>query len=236
MRVVLFSFCCLRAPFRCFGTKQAGSLRFWRGSTIFIVEPRQQVPQRMHFGIPFYHKSILMGGASGLSVYDIFGNTGEDINAKIERKIFEMKPTDFFTATQQLEVVNFGWRSKSDFYFSGECTKNLTLLVISLKTWQFWLGKGNADYLDYEFDLGELSTTGDLMTVFHFGANKQIADKLTVGLRAKSILACLAIEVPIIVELLWHDWELSTVKTFMSTKCETLRNTVENLRDCFFER
>lgn len=45
--------------------------------------------------------------------------------------------------------------------------------------------EGNRDYLDYEFDLGELNTTGDLMTVYHFGANKQITKKLTVGLRAK---------------------------------------------------
>lgn len=45
--------------------------------------------------------------------------------------------------------------------------------------------EGNRDYLDYEFDLGEISTTGDFMTVYHFGANKQISDKLTIGARLK---------------------------------------------------
>jgi hypothetical protein len=44
---------------------------------------------------------------------------------------------------------------------------------------------GNRDYLNYEFDLGQLSTTGDLLTVYHFGANKQINSNLTVGVRAK---------------------------------------------------
>ena len=45
--------------------------------------------------------------------------------------------------------------------------------------------EGNRDYLDYEFDLSQVSALGDLMTVYHFGANKKINKKWTVGARGK---------------------------------------------------
>ena len=185
MRVVLFLFVALVLHFVALAQNKQVLYGFEEVPQSLLLNPGSKVPQRMHFGIPFLSQIHINGGASGLSVYDIFGNTGEDINAKIERKIFEMKPTDFFTATQQLEVVNFGWRSKSDFYFSGGMYQEFDFISYFPKDLAILAWKGNADYLDYEFDLGELSTTGDLMTVFHFGANKQIADKLTVGLRAK---------------------------------------------------
>ena len=47
----------------------------------------------------------------------------------------------------------------------------------------FW--EGNRDYIDYEFDLGEVNTTGELLTVYHFGMNKELNNKWTVGARAK---------------------------------------------------
>ncbi len=65
-----------------------------------LLNPGINVPQKSHFGIPFLSQLHINGGASGVSTFDIFGDTGEDINTKIRTKIFEMKNTDFFTATQ----------------------------------------------------------------------------------------------------------------------------------------
>lgn len=150
-----------------------------------LANPGIQVPQKKHFGIPFFSQIHLNGGSSGVSVYDIFGDTGEDINTKIERKIFEMKNTDFFTATQQLEVLNFGWRSQKDIYFSGGMYQELDFITYFPRDLAILAWEGNANYFDYPFDLGEISTTGDLLTVFHFGANKNLTNKWTVGVRAK---------------------------------------------------
>ena len=44
---------------------------------------------------------------------------------------------------------------------------------------------GNADQLGRRFDLGHLKTRGEGLTVFHFGLNKEIDRKLTIGARAK---------------------------------------------------
>lgn len=150
-----------------------------------LLNPGTNVPQKKHFGIPFLSQIHINGGSSGVSVYDIFGNTGESINAKIGRKIFEMKNTDFFTATQQLELISFGWRSPKDIYYSGGVYEEFDFITYFPRDLAILAWEGNANYIDYPFDLGEISATGDLLTVYHFGANKAITNKLTVGLRAK---------------------------------------------------
>ncbi|PKA83457.1 hypothetical protein ATE92_1612 [Ulvibacter sp. MAR_2010_11] len=150
-----------------------------------LLNPGSKVPQKMHFGVPFLSQLHLNIGSSGVSAYDIFGQSNVDINTRIRNKIFEMKNTDFFTATQQLELINFGWRAKNEIYFSGGLYQEFDFIFYFPRDLAILAWEGNRDYLDYEFDLGELNTTGDLMTVYHFGANKQITKKLTVGLRAK---------------------------------------------------
>lgn len=150
-----------------------------------LLNPGAMVPQKMHIGIPFLSQLHLNLGSSGVSAYDIFGESNVDINTRIRNKIFEMKSTDFFTATQQLDLINFGWRTKSELYLSGGIYQEFDFIFYFPRDLAILGWEGNADYLDYEFDLGELSTTGDLLTVYHFGLNKQLSNKLTVGVRAK---------------------------------------------------
>ena len=71
-----------------------------------LLNPGTKVPQKMHFGIPFLSQIHVNGGSSGVTVFDIFGESNVDINTRIRNKIFELKNTDFFTATQQLEIIN----------------------------------------------------------------------------------------------------------------------------------
>ena len=96
-----------------------------------------------------------------------------------------MDKNDYFTATQQLELVNFGWRAKNEIYFSGGVYQEFDFILYFPKDLAVLAWEGNQDYLDYRFDLGEVSTTGDFLTVYHFAANKQLTEKVTVGLRAK---------------------------------------------------
>jgi hypothetical protein len=150
-----------------------------------MLNPGSKVTQQKHYGIPFLSQIHFNGGSSGVSVYDIFKDGNDNINGRITQKLFEMKHTDFFTATQQLELLNFGWRAKNDIYFSGGIYQEFDFIVYFPKDLAILAWEGNRDYLDYPFNLGEISTTGDFMTVYHFGLNKQISDKLTVGARLK---------------------------------------------------
>ena len=150
-----------------------------------LANPGALVPQKKHFGIPFLSQLHINGGASGVTVYDIFGETGEDINSKIRRKIFEMDNTDFFTTTQQLEILNFGWRANNEIYFSGGVYQEFDFITYFPRDLAILAWEGNQQYLDYGFDLGEVSATADLLTVYHFGANKKLGKKLTAGMRLK---------------------------------------------------
>tara|TARA_R110002124_G_scaffold131910_1_gene294331 strand:+ start:59396 stop:60811 length:1416 start_codon:yes stop_codon:yes gene_type:complete len=150
-----------------------------------LLNPGAKVFQKKHYGIPFLSQIHFNAGSSGVSAYDIFGNSGEDINTKIRNKIFELKNTDFFTATEQLELISFGWRNKKDIYFSGGIYQELDFITYFPRDLAILAWEGNRDYLNYEFDLGEISTTGDLLTVYHFGINKAVSKKLTVGARIK---------------------------------------------------
>ncbi len=150
-----------------------------------LVNPGGKTQLQKHFGIPLFSQIHINAGASGISTYDIFGATGDDITAKVDAKIFEMQDTDFFSVTQQLEILNFGWRTQSDFYLSGGIYQEFDFIFYYPRDLAILGWEGNREYLDYEFDLGQLSTTGDLLTVYHFGVNKELTKKLTVGLRAK---------------------------------------------------
>ncbi len=150
-----------------------------------MINPGGKVTQKKHYGIPFLSQIHFNGGSSGVSVYDIFKDGNDNINDRITKKIFEMKNTDFFTATQQLELINFGWRAKNEIYFSGGIYQEFDFIAYFPRDLAILAWEGNRDYLNYEFDLGEISTTGDFMTVYHFGVNKQITEKLTVGARLK---------------------------------------------------
>ena len=84
-----------------------------------LVNPGGIVEQKYHFGIPFLSQFHINGGSSGVTVYDIFQESEGDINNRIQNALNGMDNTDFFTSTQQLELINFGWRAKNEIYFSG---------------------------------------------------------------------------------------------------------------------
>ena len=150
-----------------------------------ILNPGSRISYDYHFGVPFLSQIHFNGGSSGVSVYDIFQESSVDINTRIRNKIFELENTDFFTATQQLEILNFGWKNKKDYYFSAGVYQEFDFVLYFPKDLAILAWEGNANYIDKEFDLGELNVSGDLLMVYHFGANKKINEKITVGARAK---------------------------------------------------
>jgi len=150
-----------------------------------LLNPGSRISYEYHFGVPLLSHIHVNGGSSGVSVYDIFQESSVDINTRISNKIFELENTDFFTATQQLELLNIGWKNKKGYYFSGGIYQEFDFVLYFPKDLAILAWEGNANYIGKEFDLGEINTSGDLLTVYHFGANKKINKKITVGARAK---------------------------------------------------
>lgn len=150
-----------------------------------LLNPGSRISYDYHFGVPLLSHIHVNGGSSGVSVYDIFQESSVDINTRISNKIFELENTDFFTATQQLEILNVGWKNKKDYYFSGGIYQEFDFVLYFPKDLAILAWEGNANYIGKEFDLGEINASGDLLTVYHFGVNKKINKKITVGARAK---------------------------------------------------
>lgn len=151
-----------------------------------MINPGEIIQFDKHYGIPFFSHLHINGGSSGVTVYDIFQTSATtDINSRITSAIFSMKNTDFFTVTQQLEIISFGWRNEKDYYFSSGIYQEFDMITYFPRNLAILGWEGNRDYINYEFDLSEINSSGDLLTVFHFGANKRMTDKLTLGARFK---------------------------------------------------
>ncbi len=150
-----------------------------------MLNPGSIVNYDYHFGIPFLSHIHINGGSSGISAYDIFKDSNDDINDRITNSIRGLKNTDFFTATEQLEIISFGWKNNKDFYFSGGVYQELDFILYFPKDLATLAWEGNVNYIGKDFDLGEISTTGELLSIYHFGANKKVTDKLTLGARFK---------------------------------------------------
>ncbi len=151
------------------------------------INPGAEIDYQWFAGVPALSGVSFQAGSSGVSAYDLFANDGLDFNVKVrERLLNGMSTRDELSGTYQLELFNIGFRGKDQnifysmgIYHEGDAIgywfQDYALLAID----------GNADQLNRRFDLGDLKTRGEMMNVFHFGINKSIDRKLTLGVRAK---------------------------------------------------
>lgn len=153
-----------------------------------MINPGMQTTYQWYAGIPALSGISFQAGSSGITVHDIFANDGIDINDKIrDRAVFGLKITDELSGTYQIDLLNGGFRGKykpTDLYSFGiyhegdaigYWPKDLAILAY----------EGNADMLGRRFNLSHLKIRGEILNVFHFGVNRQMNDKLTLGARAK---------------------------------------------------
>lgn len=150
-----------------------------------LLNPGGKTPYSKVYGIPLFSQIHLSAGSSGVTVYDIFQESDYDINTHISQALRQMDNRDYFTATQQLEVLYYGWRNKNDYFFSAGMYQELDFITYFPKDWAMLAWEGNQNHLGHVFDLNEFSLSAEMLTAFHFGANKKFTDKLTLGGRFK---------------------------------------------------
>ena len=139
-----------------------------------------------HFGIPFLSQIHVSVGSSGVNMYDIFQDSNtQGINARITNTIQRLTNQDYFMVNEQLEIVSFGWRLNKDNYLSAGVYQETDLFAYFPKDPLTLINEGNRDYLNIPFDFGDVSFTGEVMTVYHLGWNRKMDKKLTLGVRMK---------------------------------------------------
>jgi hypothetical protein len=153
-----------------------------------LLNPGMNTSFSWYAGIPLASGIYGQAGTSGITVHSLFANDGLDINDKVRaRALNGMNKRDEFGATLQIDLLHGGYRSKKNpqqFYSFGVYFESNTILYWP-QDLAYLAFDGNADQLGRRFDLGHLKTRGEGLTVFHFGMNREIDRKLTVGARAK---------------------------------------------------
>ena len=153
-----------------------------------MLNPGVKTPYQWHTGIPMLSSISAQAGSSGITVNDLFANDGIDFNTKFRDKVVNgLNKNDEFGGSGTLELFNFGFRSlnrASDYYSFGMYAEGFVA--------QFWprdlaiLGfEGNANNLNRRFNLNHIASQGEAVNVFHFGLNRKLNSKWTVGARAK---------------------------------------------------
>ena len=147
---------------------------------------------RAFIGVPLLSGIHVNGGSSGFSLFDLAASDGQLPAERISGLIRDLSDKDFITMTQQLEIISVGWRKNEKTFYTAGIYQEFDFITYFPKDWATLAWYGNADYLDYPFKFDHISARADLLSVFHFGINKKIDRKWTVGSRLKlynSILA-----------------------------------------------
>lgn len=153
-----------------------------------MLNPGVKTPYKWHSGLPVLSGFSAQVGTRGISVNDLFANDGIDFTTKFrERVINGLGPNDDLGYSGQLEIFNIGFRSvrrPNDYYSFGAYGEGFASI--------FWPSdlailafEGNADNLNRRFELSDFTNQGEAVSVFHFGLNRRLNDKWTIGARAK---------------------------------------------------
>ena len=152
-----------------------------------MLNPGIQTDFQWSAGIPLLSGLSGYGGSNGISVNDIFADDGLDINDKVrDRMVSGLSSKDEFSQNLQVELFNGGFRGfDSNIFYSFGAYLEMDNIFYWPTDYALLAFEGNADRLNQRFDLGDLKTRGSMVSVYHFGINKRVNNKLTIGARAK---------------------------------------------------
>ncbi|SEQ71902.1 hypothetical protein SAMN05421824_2124 [Hyunsoonleella jejuensis] len=162
---------------------------FYEIPQTLLQNPGGRIDNKGYFGIPLLSHIHVNGGSSGISIYDLFAEDGRDFNLKIRNAVNQLRPNDFFTATQQIEVFSggfsFGPSYNKNKYISFGLYQELDFIGYFPKDYAVLALEGNQVNIGKPFNLSHFSLNADVLSVLHVGYNKQINDNFTFGVRGK---------------------------------------------------
>ncbi|NAS32322.1 hypothetical protein GTQ40_15165 [Flavobacteriaceae bacterium R38] len=153
-----------------------------------LTNPGAKINNRWHAGIPFLSGIYVNAGVSGFDLNDLFADNGVNFNDKIRNILSGISRNDVISLNQQLEIFNIGfrkdgWRGRA--YYSFGIYEEIDFFAYFPKDLAILAFEGNGNAINRPFNLADLNVKGEALTVFHFGINKKVNEKLTYGLRAK---------------------------------------------------
>ena len=163
-----------------------------------MLNPGAEISFDKHLGVPLLSGIQAKFGSTGISFHDIYKkDQSTSINQRIRQAVLSLSRKDYFTVSQNLEILSIGWKDKKDRYISAGWYEELDAIAYFPKDPAILAYFGNLNYLDRYFDLSHLKARGELLSVFHIGANKKVSRNLTLGGRFKiysSMLSATSLE------------------------------------------
>ena len=153
-----------------------------------MLNPGVKTPYKWHAGIPTLSGFSFQVGTSGVTVNDLFAEDGIDFTTKFRDKVINgLSQRDEFSYSGQIEIFNVGFRSPNnsrDYYSFGAYGEGFTSFFWP-KDLAILAFDGNANNLNRRFRLNQINLQGEAVSVVHFGINRKLNNKWTVGARAK---------------------------------------------------
>lgn len=154
-----------------------------------LQNPGGIVKNDWYFGIPLLSHIHFNAGTSGSTIYDLFAEDGIDFNTKIQKAVNQMKPNDFFSVNQQLELFSagfaFGRSYDKNEYLSFGLYQETDFIAYFPKDIAVLALEGNANNINKPFQLNHINLSGEVLSVFHVGYNKKVNKNFTYGIRGK---------------------------------------------------
>ena len=154
-----------------------------------LLNPGTQIDSKGYVGVPLLSQIHFNAGITGFSAFDLFADDGKDFSQKVSDIVYGMDAKDFFGINQQLDLFSAGFRlktsSEKSIFISFGMYQESDIFFYFPKDYAVLAYEGNHNNLNRRFNLGDLSASGEVLSVFHIGINKKINPKLTLGLRGK---------------------------------------------------
>ncbi|MCF7569555.1 DUF5723 family protein [Sabulilitoribacter arenilitoris] len=154
-----------------------------------LQNPGGLVKNDWYFGLPLLSHIHASGGSSGISIYDLFAKDEQDFNIKLQKAVNKLKPNDFFTLNQQLEIFSGGFAIGPSYnknkYLSFGLYQETDFIAYFPKDVAILALEGNANNINKPFQLNHINFSGEVLSVFHLGYNKKVNRNFTYGVRGK---------------------------------------------------
>ena len=135
----------------------------------------------MHIGVPFLSNIQLTFTNSPFSIAAIFND--QDINQNINREINNLGSKDYLQFNEKIDLINIGWY-KNKYYFTAGFYQETQVSINYPKDLLQLVYFGNSN-VNRSYNLDGFAAGLNTQSVFHFGANKSINEKLYIGGRIK---------------------------------------------------
>lgn len=179
---------CLSVSFYCSSQNKEVLYNFTPQPQSLLINPGADVKYKWFFGVPLLSGISANVGSTGFDAYNLFANDGVDFTTKVKNVLASTSRNDYVTANQQLEIFTAGFRvggEESKSYVSFGMYQEFDTFIYVPKDVAILSLYGNKDYIGKSFDLGDLTAKAELLSVFHVGFNKQLNEKLILGIRGK---------------------------------------------------